>query len=113
MPAGTARNTLALQHHQAGHLADAEALYRRILAAHRDHPAALHLLGVIAPQSGRTELAVEWLRRAILIKTNFAPALSSRERDSFTCGCGACCCGMGDTPAGFSVRHRQPLRNFQ
>ena len=61
---------LALQHHQSGRLADAEALYRQILAAQPDHAGALHHLGVIAQQVGRYDLAVEWIRQAIVLEPN-------------------------------------------
>jgi tetratricopeptide (TPR) repeat protein len=51
--------------HQAGRLSDAEALYWEILAADPSHSEALHLLGVIAQQRGRNELAVELIGNAI------------------------------------------------
>ena len=54
-----------LTHQQAGRLAEAEACYRRVLAAQPDHADALHLLGVIAHQVGRHDLAVEWIGQAI------------------------------------------------
>ena len=38
---------IAVQHHQAGRLADAEALYRQILAAQPGHADALHFLGAL------------------------------------------------------------------
>src|SRR5271156_5713877 len=60
----------AIQHHRAGRLADAEALYRRILAAQPNHAEALHHLGVIAQQIGRYDLAVEWIRQAIVLNPN-------------------------------------------
>jgi tetratricopeptide (TPR) repeat protein len=56
---------LAVQHHQAGRLRDAEKIYRQILASDPDNPHALHLLGVLMSQSGRGDLAVEYIRRAI------------------------------------------------
>jgi protein O-GlcNAc transferase len=56
---------IAVQRHQAGRLAEAEALYRQILAAQPNHADALHLLGLIAHQAGRYDLAVEWIRKAI------------------------------------------------
>src|SRR3989338_6085393 len=59
--------SLALAHHQAGRLQDAEALYRQILQAQSDHPDALHLLGVTAHQAGKHEIAVEHITRAIAI----------------------------------------------
>lgn len=58
---------LALQHHQAGRLQEAEALYRQILQSQPDHPDALHLLGLLAHQSGRHETAVELIGKAIAI----------------------------------------------
>ncbi|SHG88543.1 tetratricopeptide repeat protein [Bradyrhizobium erythrophlei] len=54
-----------LKHQQAGRLTEAEACYRRVLAAHPDHADALHLLGVIAHQVGRRDLAVELIGQAI------------------------------------------------
>jgi protein O-GlcNAc transferase len=48
-----------LKHHQAGRLAEAEACYRQALAVEPDHADALHLLGVIAYQVKRADLAVE------------------------------------------------------
>jgi tetratricopeptide (TPR) repeat protein len=56
---------IAIQHHQAGRLQAAEQIYRQILAAAPHHADAWHLLGVIASQVGRHEVAVEYIRRAI------------------------------------------------
>jgi Flp pilus assembly protein TadD len=56
---------LALQQHQAGRLAEAEALYRQILAVEPRHSETLHFLGVIARQAGRNDLAVEWICHSI------------------------------------------------
>ncbi|MFO1161962.1 MAG: tetratricopeptide repeat protein [Reyranellaceae bacterium] len=58
----------ALSHHQAGRLAEAEKLYRQILAADPRQSGALHLLGVLAHQVGRHDVAVELIGRAIAIK---------------------------------------------
>jgi len=68
---------IALQHHQAGRLAEAEALYRQILAAQPNHAGALHLLGVIAHQTGRHGLAVEWIRWSIALNPDNAAAYSN------------------------------------
>jgi protein O-GlcNAc transferase len=54
-----------VKHHHAGRLADAEACYRRVLAAQPDHADALHLLGVIAHQAKQHDVAVEMIGRAI------------------------------------------------
>ena len=61
---------IALRHHQAGQLVEAEAHYRRIVAQQPDHPDALHLLGVIALQVGRHQSAVELIRRAITVRSD-------------------------------------------
>ena len=56
---------VGLKLHQAGQLAEAEVCYRRVLAAQPNHADALHLLGVVAHQLGRSDLAVELIRQAI------------------------------------------------
>jgi predicted O-linked N-acetylglucosamine transferase (SPINDLY family) len=56
-----------LSHHQAGRLAEAERIYRQVLAQQPDHADALHLLGVLAGGAGRTDAALELVRRAIAI----------------------------------------------
>lgn len=55
----------ALQQHQAGRLAEAEAIYRQILVHVPDHPDTLHLLGMIAHKTGHLESAADLIRRAI------------------------------------------------
>ncbi len=56
---------LAIQHHKAGRLADAERLYRQLLAQNPNHPEALNLLGVIAQQVGNPDAAIHLLNHAI------------------------------------------------
>jgi len=65
---------LARQHHRAGQLAEAEAIYREILAADPSHADALHLLGVLAGQTGRNEAAVDFIRRAIALRPDHPEA---------------------------------------
>lgn len=55
----------AIIHHQAGRLPQAEALYRDVLAQDADCADALHLIGVIALQAGRNEIAVDLIGRAV------------------------------------------------
>jgi tetratricopeptide (TPR) repeat protein len=57
----------ALQHHQAGRLAEAERIYRQILAADARNPDGLHLLGMIVHADGRNDAAVEMISEAIAI----------------------------------------------
>jgi protein O-GlcNAc transferase len=56
---------LALKHHQAGRLSEAERLYRQVLQADSRHADALHFLGVLAHQAGRNDAAVELIGKAI------------------------------------------------
>ena len=51
--------------HDAGRIAEAERLYRRILAADPDNAPALHLLGVVALQAGQFQAAVDLIGQAI------------------------------------------------
>lgn len=55
----------ALQLHQRGQLAEAECIYRQVLELDPHHADSLHLLGVLAHQVGRNDIAVELIRRAI------------------------------------------------
>jgi len=57
----------AVAHHQAGRLAEAENLYRRILEADPSHAGSLHLLGVVALQRGRPDAAIELIGKAIAL----------------------------------------------
>jgi Tfp pilus assembly protein PilF len=67
-------NTLqeALDHHHAGRLGHAEELYRQILATDSQHSDSLHLLGMIAFQTGRSEESLVLIRKAIAVKGNAA-----------------------------------------
>jgi len=65
---------IALQHHQAGRLREAEPIYRQILAADPHHHHAWHLLGVIACEDGKHQAGVECLRRALAYRPNWAEA---------------------------------------
>jgi predicted O-linked N-acetylglucosamine transferase (SPINDLY family) len=63
--------------HQQGNLAAAERCYGEVLQRQPDHFNALHLLGVIAHQTRRTERAVELIKRAVRIDPNVAIAHSN------------------------------------
>ena len=58
---------LAVQHHQAGRLGEAEGIYRQILAGDPRQPDTLHMLGVLAHQLGRNDLAVDLIGQAMAI----------------------------------------------
>ena len=64
----------ALAHHSAGRLAEAEAVYRRVLQSNPDHPVALHMLVVIAHQGGNHQQAVDLITMALAVKPEYANA---------------------------------------
>ena len=60
--------------HRQGKLADAVRIYREVLQQRPNHFSALHLLGVIALQTGRTERGVELIKKAIGLNPKVAAA---------------------------------------
>ena len=56
---------LAVQHHQAGQLQQAKAIYAEILRVYPNHPDVVNLLGVIAGQTGQYSEALDLINRAI------------------------------------------------
>ena len=56
-----------LRLHGSGQLPEAEQVYRQILAAVPDHADSLHLLGLIAHQTGHSDQALELIGRAIAL----------------------------------------------
>ena len=63
----------ALEHQKAGRLAQAENLYKQVLAINPRHADTLHLLGVINYQTDRPEPAITLVRQAIAIDRKKAP----------------------------------------
>jgi len=55
----------AMAHQSRGEYAQAERLYREVLAMEPGQPIALHLLGVLAHMAGQGEMALELIRAAI------------------------------------------------
>jgi predicted O-linked N-acetylglucosamine transferase (SPINDLY family) len=68
---------LALRHHQAGQLPEAEQLYRQILAHQPANAEAIHCLGVIAFRAGRHNVAADLIRQAIALNPGLADAHSN------------------------------------
>lgn len=62
-----------MEHHRAGRLAEAEQMYRQVLATHPRHAGAVHLLGLVAFQNGKHDAAVDYLKQAIEIDALQAP----------------------------------------
>jgi tetratricopeptide (TPR) repeat protein len=57
----------AVQHYQAGRLAEAEQLCEQIIAADKRHASAWQLAGIIALGTGKNDLAVTRLKRAVML----------------------------------------------
>lgn len=62
----------ALDHHRAGRVADAAALYRKLLAADPTNADAMHLLGTLMAQSGDPTEAEQLIGSALRIKDDAA-----------------------------------------
>ena len=65
---------LAQRHHQAGRLADARAIYARVLAAQPNYPQAQFDLGMAFFAAGRIEESAAAFARAAAVKKDFAEA---------------------------------------
>ena len=63
-----------VSHHQAGRLAEAEQIYRQVLAQQPEHAVALHLLGVVLRNKGRLDEAIASYQRAIRLQPEYAEA---------------------------------------
>jgi len=63
---------LALEHHRAGRLAEAEQGYRAILELEPEHADSLNLLGVIELQAGNLEVALAHVERAVALRPDAA-----------------------------------------
>lgn len=58
---------VALQYQRAGNLPQAELIYRQILQVEPEHVHALFLLGILAHQCGKNDLALPYLDKAIAL----------------------------------------------
>lgn len=63
--------------HQQGRLGEAEALYREVIGMDAKNFDALHLLGVVAIQTGRPQLACDLIGQALTINRRVAEAHSN------------------------------------
>jgi predicted O-linked N-acetylglucosamine transferase (SPINDLY family) len=71
---------LAIGHQQAGRLAEAEGIYRQVLAANPQQPDALHLLGMLAFQVGKFGVAHDLIRQALAVRPGTAEYLDNLSR---------------------------------
>ena len=68
---------LAMEHHHAGRLKEAEQIYKEILAQEPGHVETLHYLGVVCAQLGRRDDAVRLMRQAVERRPNYPEAMSN------------------------------------
>lgn len=63
---------IAMQHQQANQLAEAEAIYRGLLKSIPSLPEALHFLGLLLHQQGKSVDGIELINRSLLLQPNNA-----------------------------------------
>ena len=73
-PAADSREALAraMQLHQAGRLQEAQGIYLRVLKREPENADALSLMGLLAHQAGRNDVAAELLGKALVVRPRFA-----------------------------------------
>jgi len=64
----------ARHHFRAGRFAEAEGLYRQVLAQQPDQPEALHGLGMVAAHGGKFGDASDLIQRALALRPNWVEA---------------------------------------
>jgi predicted O-linked N-acetylglucosamine transferase (SPINDLY family) len=65
---------IAVLHHRAGRVREAEQIYRQILAADSNQHDAWRLLGLAASQAGNYQAGVEYIQRALALVPDWAEA---------------------------------------
>ncbi len=68
---------VAVNHHRAGRLQQAEKIYREVLALEPNHAGALQYMGVLASLAGKPDLATVLIRRAIAINPSSEEAYNN------------------------------------
>jgi tetratricopeptide (TPR) repeat protein len=74
MSASAELSKVAIDHHQAGRLAEAETCYRQIMATRPDHVVTQYNLGVVLHDQGKVDEAIAAYREAIRISPLFERA---------------------------------------
>lgn len=64
----------ARAHHRAGRLAEAQALYRKVLDVQPGNVEALYALAVLAQQAGRLDVTIQHLKQAVSHRPDFVAA---------------------------------------
>jgi protein O-GlcNAc transferase len=77
MPAEAELFQTALEHHDAGRLAQAEEAYRRVLALEPGHVVSLNNLGLIYQDRQQFDQAIELYRQALALRPDYVEALNN------------------------------------
>ncbi|MGD0389631.1 MAG: tetratricopeptide repeat protein [Tepidisphaeraceae bacterium] len=77
---------IALAHHRAGRLGEAEGIYRQVLRNDANNAPAAHLLGVTLFQTGRRQEGIAFIRRALQLQPNYPEALANLGHLLRECG---------------------------
>ena len=64
----------AMQAHQSGRFAEAQASYQAVLKAVPGHFPTLHFLGLCYFQQGETDKGIEFIGKALALKPDYAEA---------------------------------------
>jgi tetratricopeptide (TPR) repeat protein len=67
----------ARKQHEAGGLVEAEAGYNKVLALDESNADAWHMIGVVALQTRRSQMAVDCISRALSLRPEFPEALNN------------------------------------
>ncbi len=68
---------IAIEHHRAGRLGAAEAIYQRMREADPSNADAFHLLGLVQAQTGRPAMAVQSFQSALALRPDWPDALAN------------------------------------
>ena len=68
----------AVVYHQSNRFAEADVLYKEVCKIEPNNHLALQLSGVLAAQTGKMALSLDFLSRAISLKPDYVDALSNR-----------------------------------
>jgi tetratricopeptide (TPR) repeat protein len=77
---------MAVQHHMAGRLPEAEQLYRKVLAVVPTHPVPLHNLGQMAYSLRKYDIAIELLQKSLASQPQDANAHNTLAATLFAVG---------------------------
>ncbi len=77
---------MAVMHHHAGALADAERCYRQLIAASRGHAEAHSRLGAVLMRQGKTAEAIAEIERALALKPDMFEAYGNLAQATMSAG---------------------------